>query len=165
MLEVLKNIFSYFSSEEDAKMDFLQSSLLFNRYGEKLSREEKATILLVLIEAATADDELKAEEWKAILEAESRYLHFDGSSLDLIQELIHEGFKASEVRKKFTASLARFLDEEQRQLLLGIVWQIILADNRLAPGEKAYVERIGNLLKLKEPQIAAAKTAAREGNL
>jgi uncharacterized tellurite resistance protein B-like protein len=61
-----------------------------------------------------------------------------------------------------TDAVCRHFDEEERGLVLGLLWQVAWADERLTKYEAYLLRRIGTLLRLPDARVAEQERDAQQ---
>ena len=115
----------------------------------------------VLLEAATADNELSKEEMDHIHGA---LRHLYGIGKDDVQplfEMTREKSKEAVDIWQFTNLINQNYDTEQKMLLMEHVWRVILADGTLDQFEDYIARKLKPLLRLEHKQWIDARLRAK----
>jgi uncharacterized tellurite resistance protein B-like protein len=111
----------------------------------------------LLVEAAEAADGFAAEERAAIRRVLAQRFTLDAAAAE---RLLEEGRRASERSVQlfgFTRIVNERASPEEREALIEMLWEVVLADGRLDPLEDALLRRIGGLLDVRDRARGAAR--------
>jgi uncharacterized tellurite resistance protein B-like protein len=132
MLDRLRRFIADFGSEEPS--------------GDSDGRDTRLAAAALLVHAISADGAVSDTERKALLAALQRDYGLDaGQAAKLFEEAKLRDDEAVDLYG-FTSVLKRQLDEDERQRLIGVMWELILADGTVHEFEDNIVWRVAELL-------------------
>lgn len=128
---------------------------------DREARVRTATCVL-LLEAASADDEFSSQERAHILQTlRQRFALSEQEALDLMQA-------AEEMRTNsvdhfvFTRQINEHCSFTEKERIMEEVWRVIYVDGLLDAHEDYLAHKFGRLLNLNHPQLIKAKMKVRE---
>jgi len=142
---MMKKFMSWFDNEDDSK--------------EQHEGCTKRAVCLLLVSAARADGEFRAEEAKEIARLVSEEFHL---APEETAELV--ALAASDDSQDLYPA-ARLLNERftrpQRQEVLELMWRVVYSDGLLEAREDTLMRRVAKLLDIPHRDLIALKFAAR----
>lgn len=122
------------------------------------SKVQIATAVL-LLEAATADDEFTLDERDHIVESLARRFGFASAEADELIEHAHGLAKESPDLWQYTNRINAECAKDEKIAIAREIWGVIYADGSLDGHEDYLVHKIGKLLNLNHPEVIDAKLA------
>ena len=150
---MLKNFRNYVEGE---------TSLEFDKEGKPSERDLIVGVVVLLLELAHSDDKLDPSEISSIVRSISKaYSLSDAEVAELIEvaEILRQ--KREKVQQLIENVNAHY-DDEQRQVVLSMVWNLIRADGRIEKAEQQTAIKLRSLLNLSLEQAARALQMAEE---
>ncbi len=127
----------------------------------EMSMDEQVAVCAILIEAAEADRQFAPTEYQEMVEQLRAYFSLsDEEARTLITETERERDSSIDLFP-FTNAIARNYSPQQKEDLLAMVWQVILADDKLDPYEDQLARRLQTMLSVNHSVLMAAKARAR----
>ena len=155
MLKKLKNLFSGVSPAE--------ASLKADKHGQMASGDLQIAALVVLIEMASTDQAIAPAEAQSVCALMAKEFEIDDAVLpDLVKRAI-EARKATEKIDSFVKKINEGFNVHQRQRLLAMIWNIVLADGKVDKFEQRFAVQMYNRLQLTADQAASARALAESG--
>ncbi len=127
---------------------------------EEFGRVQVATCV-ILLEVATADDEISNEEKSTIAEILMHKFQLPQDAIDELMELAAEKREASVGLWQFTNLINETFSREEKMKILESTWEVIYADERLDKYEDYLIRRLSKLLRLHHEEMIAAKLKVR----
>ena len=125
---------------------------------------QQLALASLMVEMARADFDESQEEHNLIIDLLAG--HFDLSeaeSLELLNRARESADKAV-CLFDFSRSLHQSLDEEQKQAVIRLLWQVALADGRLDKYEDYLVRKVADLLYVSDSDVVRMKYEVTSGN-
>lgn len=116
----------------------------------------------VLLEAATADDDLSKEELGHIHAALGQLYSIDASDVKHLMEITRREREEAIDLWQFTNLINQNYDTEEKMLLMEHIWRVILSDGTLDKFEDYIARKLKPLLRLSHKQWIEAKLRARD---
>jgi uncharacterized tellurite resistance protein B-like protein len=126
-------------------------------------RQLQLATAVLLLEAARSDFDLKADEFKAILNGVRRILGLTEDETIAIVRSAEEEVRQSKRLYEFTRLIDQHYSLEQKKTLVQYLWQIAFADAQLLGSEEYIVRKIAELLNVPLADFIDAKIKARDG--
>ena len=133
MFDVLKNLFGTLSSDDDARLSL----------GEEELRICSAALM---VRAAMVDGDFAEEERVRLQQILQEKYGLSGPDALLLMAAAEEREHEAVDLYGFTSVLARHLDQEGRQKIVEMLWEIAFADGHLHEFESNVVWRVSELL-------------------
>lgn len=112
---------------------------------------------VLLVELANVDGEFSELERQRILEILLRHFGVDAAgAAQLMDEAAHAKRKSAD-DFTFTRQVVRDYDLGQRMVLAELMWQVVLADGKLAGDESYLMRKFANLLELEPAFLSEAR--------
>ena len=141
------------------------TSIAIDGSGRPSSTDLQTATLVLLLKMAISDHDVVLEEVQAIYATMSK--QFDVREEDT-EELIAIGNAALERSEKigdFVALLNSEFNEEQRALVYGMLWRVVIADGKVDTYEAALANELRAELSLDGERALAARAAAERGEI
>lgn len=114
----------------------------------------------LLVEAAVADGNFDADERAALERRLSERFSLDPQEAhDLIEEARRHQADSNHLLR-FTRAIKEGFEEEQRVVLMEMLWEVVLADGTVDPFEDHLLRRLGGLLYVPDQDRGAARKRA-----
>jgi uncharacterized tellurite resistance protein B-like protein len=124
--------------------------------------DPRLAVAALLLHVIRVDGAVDAVERKTIERTLAEQFGLDASAIErLLVEADAEDREAVGL-DGFTSRLARRLDPAQRIDVVKALWEAVLADGALHEMEDATVWRIGDMLELDRPALAAARASVED---
>ena len=133
--------------------------------GTPFARREIAVVAL-LIEAAQVDRTCSAEELAAVLRIVRERFGLDDAAAEQLIATARTQLDASLEDWVFAAAVREGFTLEERSDILGLLWEVVYADGRLAGFEESLLHRLSRQLRVgdAECETARARAFARVGH-
>lgn len=124
-----------------------------SRGKSELSKEDKELRLktatcVILLEAATADQNFSEEEQRKVIDIlKARYNMSDGALRELIDKSEREREDSTDLWY-FTNLINENMDNEEKYRLMELVWEVIYSDGTLDKFENYIARKLQNMLNL-----------------
>jgi uncharacterized tellurite resistance protein B-like protein len=125
----------------------------------KIGESNKLAAAVVLLAAASADNTIDPVEREMVIRLVKSECSVPDEAISRILANAHENLP---VLDGFIDQLHSYLNPEQREHLLALVFKIIAADNRVAPGESEFAVRLRVKLGLTMEQSIRARKLAED---
>ncbi len=142
--------------------DFLTEATGAASQGPTALPDERVAVCAVLLEVAEADKEFAPEEWQEVVLQLRAYFGLSEEQADALVRITQEEREGSSDLWPFTTTISREFTPEQKAEVLTMVWQVILADEKLDPYEDQLARRMQGLLSVNHSVLMTAKARARE---
>lgn len=120
-------------------------------------------VAALLLEVARADQDVDAQERRAVLAAIARFCQLDEKDLDTLVATAAEAVDESVSFYDFTSTINERLSREQKVELLEMLWRVAQADGRVDHYEEYYIRKLADLLYLSHADFIRAKlTVAKD---
>lgn len=139
------------------------ASLSVDKDGIPSERDLMIGVIVLLLELAHSDDHLDPDETNQIVRSISKaYSLSDPEVAELIEvaEILRQ--KRDRVQQ-LIENVNSHYDDEQRQMVLSMVWNVIRADGRIEKAEQQTAIKLRTLLNLTLEQALRALQLAEEG--
>lgn len=147
-------IASWFRSKRPPK------SLAVDRAGQPVTQEVMEAVVRVLIEVTRSDSDVATSEATAIADiVRTRFAATDALVTDLVKRAA-ERAQSKESLDPVFALLNVTYAPEQKVLLLGACWRIVLADGQVERAERRFAVQLRYRLQLSEEQEEQAQRLA-----
>ncbi len=141
------------------------ASLEVNASGEATSKDLQIATGVLLLEMAGADDDFAPEEVQAIFRTmEDQFKIKDMETLDLMEEAQQAREDQGKI-DEFVAAINTNFSDEQKQIVLAMIWKIILADEVVEKYEQRFASELRQRLQLSREQAEEAQKMALEGKI
>jgi uncharacterized tellurite resistance protein B-like protein len=146
-------------------LDRFKALLLGGDHAHRLTEEHPepdVAVCALLLEAAEADQDFAPEERWLIVEQLRRRFALDRPQVEaLIAETQRRRAAAADLWP-FTHAIRKAYSPEQKQELLVLVWQVLLADQHLDAREEQWAGRLTEMLAVNHSLLMEAKRLARQ---
>ncbi len=122
---------------------------------------ELATAAL-LVEVVRSDAGIAANEQQAVLRAVRERFGLSDEEAQTLFDLAEEEVRTANDYYQFTSLINRHFDQQQKQHVIELMWQVAYADTELAAHENHVLRRIAELLHVTHGDYIAAKMRARD---
>jgi len=131
---------------------------------ERIPAEEgrRLAAAALLVEAARQDGDYAAEERALIRALLSGQFGLSAEEADALLAGAEEAQSQATDLFRFTREAVAGMDEEGRETLIEMLWQVVLADGRLHDYEASLMRRVAGLLYVSDHASAAARRHALE---
>jgi len=159
---MLKRILEFFSGPNVERENI---NLLVDKRGIATSKDLQLAATVLLVETAQIDKNIDQKEGAAVVQALVQQLGIteDETITDLVQAAVAAGQDDDGNRiDDFIECLNQNFTDEQREIVLSMVWQVILADDEITKHEERLAKRFRNQLRLTDEQGERARSRAEE---
>lgn len=122
---------------------------------------ELATAAL-LVEVNRVDRDVSETARAAVLDAVHQKFGLSGEEAETLIRLAEEEMRLANDYFQFTSLINRHFTQEQKQLVLELMWRVALADKQLSSHEQHLMRRIAELLHVTHGDYIAAKLRAQQ---
>lgn len=140
-------------------------SLTIDRFGIPVDEDIHTAVALLLIEAAASDRDIPDGEAATVRQLLQHTFSLSDSG---VEETLSKACAARTEPKKATSlieTLNEHFSEDQRQLVLSLVWRIMLVDGDIHKLEKKLSHQLEFRLHLSEDKAMEARIMAETGRL
>ena len=151
----------------DKLKDFFSgaASLQVDASGEATQRDLQIATGVLLLEMAGADDDFAPEEVQAVFRTmEEQFSIKDTDTLDLMEEAQQAREDKGKI-DEFVEAINSNFSEQQRQIVLAMVWKVILADEVVEKFEQRFASEVRQRLQLSREQAEEAQALVLEGKV
>ena len=120
---------------------------------------------ILLLRMAAADEEIAQEELSTIVADLERQFDLPQDQIDQILEVSESLNWQSERVDEFIQLINSKFEEEQRRLVLAMVWKVVIADGKVDAFEKKFASELAVQLQLDDKQALRAKEMAQKGQV
>lgn len=157
MLKKLKDFFRGQAS--------LENALQVDQTGEATTTDLQVATAVILVEMASIDEEISLHEGKAIVSTMCRHFGIEEEEVPEIISTAIASRKDQDRLTEFFECINEKFSEEQRVLVLAMVWKVVIADGNVEKAEKRFARRIQPRLKLDDSQAKEARRMAQHGEV
>ncbi len=157
MLKKLKDFFRGQAS--------LENALQVDQTGEATTTDLQVATAVILVEMASIDEEISLHEGKAIVSTMCRHFGIEEEEVPEIISTAIASRKDQDRLTEFFECINEKFSEEQRVLVLAMVWKVVIADGKVEKTEKRFAQRIQPRLKLDDSQAKEARRMAQHGEV
>jgi uncharacterized tellurite resistance protein B-like protein len=157
MLDSIKSFFKKLGSQP--------STLDVDKRGEGIDEEVLVSVLVLLIEMSSVDDNIDEEETQAVISIVER--HFD-----MPHELTVKYVETALSERERMGKLDPFIDlinstynDKQRRLLFALTWKITLADDTIEDDERRLLNQFRARLQVSPEDGEEARKMAESGEV
>ncbi len=145
-------------------MDFFkgEATLDVDSSGDATSEDMQIATGVLLLEMAGSDKDYDPEEVHTVFRTMEREFKIDQDEALRLLELADKLRGQQEKIDRFISTLNDNFSDEQRVLVLSMVWQVVMADGKVDKFEKRFAKQVQTRLKLSEEQAADARRLATE---
>ncbi|MCB0346204.1 MAG: TerB family tellurite resistance protein [Bdellovibrionales bacterium] len=145
-------------------MDFLkgEATLEVDSSGDATSEDMQIATGVLLLEMAGSDKDYDPEEVHTVFRTMEREFKVDQDEALRLLESADKLRGAKGKIDEFIKTLNENFSEEQRVIVLSMVWQVVMADGKVDKFEKRFAQQIQNRLKLSDEQAEEARQMAAE---
>lgn len=145
---------------------------MFERLIARLSREPDApqpgdraqqrrlAVAALLVEAVHADRHADASERDAVVSLLRDHFELPGDEAERLVELAEGRFAAALDDWIFANAVRRGFDHDERVEILGLIWDVVYSDGRLAAFEMNLLQRLSEALDVDPTSAEAARARA-----
>ncbi|MGI6525644.1 MAG: TerB family tellurite resistance protein [Bdellovibrionota bacterium] len=158
---MFNKIKDFFKAPSDKKVEV---NLFVDQHGAPTSSDLHIAATVLLVEIAASDKVIDKSEGVAVVQALTRSFGIDEKDVpELVETAVAaasdgDGSKIGE----FIECLNQYFTEEQRVLVLSMVWQVIITDNNVSKYEERLAKRIKCQLRLTDEQGIRAREMAEK---
>ncbi len=153
MLNKIKNFL-----EEDVQLDKTVD-------GEEIDRELMVAIGALMLQMAGADNDYAPEEIQSCFRSLEKQF---GISDTQAMKILEEADSLRSDKEKLSGLIENInqnFSEEQRQLILALIWKVVVADEKIEKYELRIANQLRVRLQLSEEQAEAARKKAFAGKI
>ena len=122
---------------------------------------ELATAAL-LVEVVRSDADIAPNEQQAVLRAVRERFGLSDEEAQTLFRLAEDEVRTANDYYQFTSLINRHFDQQRKQHVIELMWQVAYADAELAAHENHVLRRIAELLHVTHGDYIAAKMRARD---
>lgn len=137
-----------------------QKSIEVDRKGNPTPYELLLATAVLMIEMAGSDKDIAHAEAQAVCDSLAAKF---GIAEDEIPEVVQAAIASRQESGRideFVKVINENFNDTQRQQILSMIWNVVLADGKIDKFEERFAKQMMNRLKLSEEQAQAAKEAA-----
>ena len=112
---------------------------------------------VILLEAATVDEEFSPEECRRVLDALQNHFHLSNEDAENLLVAAQEKQSQNNALWRCTREINEQCDLAEKLSVLEETWRVIYADGTLEAHEDYFIHKLANLLNLTHPQLIEAK--------
>ena len=142
-----------------------ETTLEVDQSGEPTPQELQIATAVLLLEMAGADEDFDPEEVRTCFKSlENQFNVEDSETLEIFE-------KAESLRQEkgkidhFVELVNQHFNVKQKQIVLGMVWRVVLADEIIDNYEQKFASQLRTRLQLSREQAEEAKQLAIHGNV
>ena len=128
--------------------------------GEGEHRTLELACAALMFEVARADFSVETTEQDAVTSLLTAQFNLSADEVSTITEAAVEQADAATCLFEFTRTLNELASAEQKRNLLGMMWQVAMADNALSQYEEHVIRKVADLLYVPHGDFIAAKQSA-----
>jgi len=121
------------------------------------SDDLQVAVAALLVEAARMDDRFDPAERTAILRVLSARFGLSAAATGALLQAAEQAATASSQLFRFTRIIAERWSPEERVGVIEMMWEVVLADDVLAPDEDALLRRVAGLINVEDRERAEAR--------
>ncbi len=139
-----------------------KSRLEFDKDGEPSSQDVRIAVVVLMISLARQDGDFCPSEGKGVARALSRHFGLNETEAIELTELVSPLSKNFDNIEEFVSIVNEKFNEEQKQLVLAMIWSLALADGVADRLETNFATVLRNRLNLTIDQAVTARQLAEE---
>lgn len=116
----------------------------------------------LMLEVARMDQSVSEDELKVVADSARQLLQLNQEEVDEIMVLAGQEAKEATSLYQFTNLIHEHYDAQQKFQLLRLMWDVALADGRIAALEEHMIRRVADLLYIPHVQFVQARHLAEE---
>lgn len=116
----------------------------------------------LMLEVARMDQSVSEEELNVVADSARRLLQLSQEEINEIMALASQEAKQATSLYQFTSLIHEHYDPQQKFQLLRLMWDVALADGRIAALEEHMIRRVADLLYIPHVQFVQARHLAEE---
>lgn len=151
----------HFFHKEGIESDFFGH----DKDGNQTTQDLYRALAVILLEAASSNHELPEVQLVALRSCLRNYCHVEEVALGDLLEVAAQLREDKNNVESFVSLIRDNFDEEQRTMLLAIIWKIVLSDGVLDKDEKRFIHLFQFRLGLSEEQLEDARYKAESGEV
>jgi len=140
MFDQLKKVFDKKITEENEEFNTLQIA-----------------ISTLMIQTAVYDGVFDEQEKSKILELIKNYFNFNENQKIQLFAVAMKANDESNDMQRFTRTLNDALSEEEKLIIIEMLWKIIISDGRIDDYENALIRKISGLLYINDKEVGEIK--------
>jgi len=122
---------------------------------------ELATAAL-LVEVVRADADTQPGEQQVVMRAVREKFGLSGDEAETLMRLAEEEMRTANDYFQFTSLINQKFNQQQKQRVVELMWQVAYADAELSAHENHVLRRVGELLHVTHGDYIAAKMRAKD---
>ncbi|MCB0351867.1 MAG: TerB family tellurite resistance protein [Bdellovibrionales bacterium] len=150
---LIKNTWEYFEKGAPLELD---------KEGNPTIQDIQLGTLFLLGEMSAVDGDFSASEFREVVDSMEEVFNLQEKDLLTLLERADEANKQEEKREKFLTALVDRFNEEQRMLILTLVWRVVFSDGHLRKEELELAEKFRLRLKLSALRGEEARDLAKK---
>lgn len=143
-------------------------SLFETLFSEKIEQKQGGTRELasaaLLIEVARADFEITPEELARLISLLAATFDMSPEDVELVTQQANDQVENAVSLHDFTRVINEHCSPEERSELIGLMWQVAVADGDLSKYEDHLIRRVADLLYVPHQEFIRLKHQALTGN-
>ena len=116
----------------------------------------------LLVEVVRSDAGITPNEQRAVLRAVREKFGLSDEEAQTLFRLAEDEVRTANDYYQFTSLINRHFDQQRKQRVIELMWQVAYADSELAAHENHVLRRIAELLHITHGDYIAAKMRARD---
>ncbi len=139
-----------------------EANLQHDQFGTPTERDLQIATGVLLLNMAGSDEDYAPEEVRSIYAAmEEQFGINNNETLQVLEEA--DKLRQQEGKlDEFVAVVNKHFDDQQRQLILSMIWRVIIADEMIEKYEQRFASELRQRLQLSREQAEMAKQMALE---
>ena len=136
-----------------------------DKSGKPTDHDLHVATVVLLIEMAGTDQEIAREEAEAVCALVQDQFGVDDAKIPEIVEIAIASRKAKGKINEFIQVINERFSDEQRTLILAMIWKIVLADGKIEKYEQNFALQMMNRLRLHDQHAEQARKMAETGQI
>lgn len=158
---MLKKIAQFFKGE--ASLDeSVSASLEYDRSGAFVDRDLHIATAILLVQIASADQDIAREEAETVCTLMEEHLGIDDQEIPQLVEIAVAARNDKVKIDQFIDLINKKFDDSQRELLLAMIWKVVLADSKIDKFEERFIAQMKSRLQLSAAQALRARDRAEK---
>lgn len=149
---MFKNLNDFFSRED--------TSLQLDKHGRPTAHELHVATIVLMIEMAGSDKNVAPEEAETVCKNIIKEFSIEEERIpELVKIAIESRIEHGKI-DQFISSINESFDDQQKVLVMAMIWKVILADGKIDVFERKFAAQLKSRLQLNDQQAEEARKIA-----
>lgn len=164
---MFKKLKDFFGGDSDSGAGGKKAAvrLEYDKTGNPTDNDLHVATAVLLIEMAGQDQDIAREEAEAVCTLMQQQFGISEARIPELVEIAISSRKSKGKINEFVSVVNDRFSEEQRTVVLGMIWKIVLADGKIEQYERNFANQMQQRLKLGDEAAKEARKLAEEGRV